>query len=365
MKKKIFFSLIFIFLLFLLAELFARAYYYRKTARSPLASYELLRSAKRSIFNGPRKKIDNTNHYTVRPDLSKTENDQIAAETRDANYYIYYPWVEFSYGNLHGKYVNAYDRVRKSIPDQSSGSEDPKEVWFLGGSSMFGYNLTDSETIPSAFVREYQKLGGKPIKVSNYGTPNYFSYQELIQLSDNLFRGKRPDIVIMLDGLNEGVAPFASFYRNPWNTPKLQQILNPELYNYPEGFDYYHFPDSSKIQEISQKIYVNFLENIANAKRLADQYNFKLFCFWQPVPFFDYPNKANDPFCSKSPIFQFDYICPQVREKAKELDYLFYIGDMLENAKLPFIESGHYTPNMSDSIAKRMLDSISVQTGLR
>jgi hypothetical protein len=274
---------------------------------------------------------------------------------------MYHPGVEFSYGSLHGKYVNAHDRVRTSVPDASGTSTRPITIWFLGGSTMFGYNLTDAETIPSAFVRAYQKRGGPPIKVMNYGTPNYFSYQELIQLADNLFRGNIPDIVIMLDGLNEGAAPFASYYRNPWNTPQLQQLLNPEIYHYPKSYDYYHFPDSSKIGEVSQKIYENYTENIAQAQILSKAYGFKLYCFWQPVPFFDYPNKSNDLFCSKGSIYQFDYICPQVKKKAEQLDYLFYLGDMLENVKMPFIDSGHYTPWMCDSIANRMLDSIDLK----
>jgi hypothetical protein len=356
-KKKFFFGLLFIVILFLLFELFARAYYYRKPAKSSFASYELLRSVKHAITD-TRKKIDNTNHYTVRPQLSKAENDSIAAETRRANYYIYYPWVEFSYGNIHGQYINAFQRVRKSIPDVSSDAPNPIKVWFLGGSTMFGFNLTDAETIPSAFVREYQKHEGRPIKVMNYGTPNYFSYQELIQLADNLYRGNVPDIVIMLDGLNEGAAPFASYYRNPWNTPQIQQLLDPDLYHYPQGYDYYHFPDSSKIQQVCQKIFDNYIENIASARSLSEAYHFKLYCFWQPVPFFDYPNQAKDLFCSKSPIYQFDYLCPQIKKKSEDINYLFYLGNMLENAHMPFIESGHYTPWMCDSIALRMLDKI-------
>src|SRR4051794_31425346 len=129
MKRRILFSLIFILVLFVVAELISRAYYYRKPAQSPFATYELLRSLKHSIF--PKTiKIDNTNHYTVRPQLSKAENDSIAAEMRRANYFIYYPWVEFSYGNIRGKYVNAHDRMRLSVPDVSANSSDPIKIMF-------------------------------------------------------------------------------------------------------------------------------------------------------------------------------------------------------------------------------------------
>jgi hypothetical protein len=356
MARKIIYFFILIFFLFVFAELIARAYYYRKPVESRMALYELIRAVKHSIFN--REKINNSNHYAVRPQLSHAENDSIAAETKRANYYIYRPWVEYSYGELMGKYVNVHNGVRRSVPEVSAPSNNPIRIWFLGGSTMFGFNLTDEETIPSAFIREYQKRGGPSISVMNYGTPTYFSYQELIRLADNLFRDNKPDIVIMLDGLNEGVAPFASYYRNPVNTPKLQQMLHPDVYHYPKDYDYYHFPDSSKIEEVSNKIFDNYVENISNGRRLATAYGFKLFCFWQPVPFYEYPNRAVDPFSSKAPIYQFSYLCPKVKEQSGKMDYLYYLGDMLQFENSAYIESGHYTPRICDSIACRMLDKI-------
>jgi hypothetical protein len=71
MKKRIAFGLVFVFLFFVFAELLARAYYYRKPASSVLASYELVRSVKRSIFNKPKfGPYDNKNHYAARPGLA-------------------------------------------------------------------------------------------------------------------------------------------------------------------------------------------------------------------------------------------------------------------------------------------------------
>src|SRR5437763_3158717 len=331
MAKKILYFFIFVLLLFVFAELIARAYYYRKPVEQRIALFELLHSLKYAIFKN--EKINNHNHYAIRPQLSHAENDIIAAETRTANYYIYHPWVEYSYGELVGKYVNVHDGIRKNVPHISAPSHNPIRVWFLGGSTMFGFNLSDEETIPSAFVRAYQRRGGLPISVLNYGTPTYFSYQELIQLSNNLFRGEKPDIVVMLDGLNDGIAPLASYYRNPVNMPKLQQMLDPGMYHYPKNYDYYHFPDSSKMEEVCNKIFDNYTENISNVKRLADIYGFKLYCFWQPVPFYEYPNRATDPFSSKAPVYQFNYLCPQVKEESNKLDYLFYLGDMLRDEK--------------------------------
>ncbi len=77
----------------------------------------------------------------------------------------------------------------KSLPDRSDSLvEDAFTIWFLGGSTMYGFNVTDAETIPAAFVRAYRLTHphGRPIRVFNLGMPFYYSYQELILLTDRL-----------------------------------------------------------------------------------------------------------------------------------------------------------------------------------
>ena len=70
---------------------------------------------------------------------------------------------------------------------------------------MFGFNVLDYETIPSQFVQLYKERfhDGKSIRVYNYGTPTYYSYQELILFSNLVYNGHKPDIVVFLDGIND------------------------------------------------------------------------------------------------------------------------------------------------------------------
>jgi lysophospholipase L1-like esterase len=358
MKRRLFFTVILIFSILLAVELIARAYYYRKPARNSLATFELVSAVYRKIFDQAQvKRIRNEAHYFFRPQFTKQQNDSIVAEMNSINFAVYQPWVAFSFGNYHGKYVNASNQIRLSVPETSKESSNPKIVWFLGGSTTFGFNVTDSETIPSAFVREYSKVSQESIKVINYGVPYYYSYHELILLSDQLFRGNKPDIVIMLDGLNECGAPSASIFRNPYNTPDMQKLFNPDMYSYPKGFTYSDFVDSTQVEKGSQTIVQNYLQNIQHVKHLADQYGFKLYCFWQPVPYYNYDRTA-DPFCAKKMKKQFEFVYPSIKEKDKEVDYLYYLGDMIQNEKLPFIDSVHYSPRMNQLIAKRILDSV-------
>jgi len=100
----------------------------------------------------------------------------------------------------------------------------------------------------------------------------------------------------------------------------------------------------------------NYLTNIATAKFLSDSYDIELFCFWQPVPFYNYPNRANDPACAKFEKPAFDIIYPKIKSATSRIDYLFYLGDMLQNEKgLPFVDKTHYSVEMNQKIVEEMM----------
>src|SRR6202012_521738 len=194
-------------LLLLFCELFARGVYYQRLSASPLALIQVLKDGK-GLFHHHEGMLDTRmrrlqkNHYLVRPGLSKTENDEINREHIAANQAVYEPWVEFAFRDIHSKYVNVDNHMRLSLPARSDpASKTPFRIFFLGGSTTYGYNVTDAETIPSCFVKAYHQKypQGRPIEVVNLGMPFYFSYQELMLLTDKIFRDEKPDLVIMLD----------------------------------------------------------------------------------------------------------------------------------------------------------------------
>ncbi len=94
------------------------------------------------------------NQYLVRPGLSHADNDEIDRQCRAANLArCFEPWLEFSFTDVRSKYVNVTDLRRFSTPDRSdSTAKDPLCIYFLGGSTMYGFDVTDAETIPSAFT---------------------------------------------------------------------------------------------------------------------------------------------------------------------------------------------------------------------
>lgn len=91
-------------------------------------------------------------------------------------------------------------------------SADPRayEVFCFGGSTMIGWGVPDSLTIPSILQRDLTRRLDVPVRVINFGQQAYVSTQELIELMLQLRSGARPDLVIFYDGVNDAYAAFQS-----------------------------------------------------------------------------------------------------------------------------------------------------------
>ncbi len=363
-RRILYYSILFL-VLALIMELLSRAYYYQRLSSNPSAVVQVAKD----LFNGFRSRLSTDtavehlrrNHYRIRPGLPTSENDRINEETYEANRSEYVPWSEFAFRDFHGKYVNIDGHVRKSVPDRSDSlATAPYRIFFLGGSTLYGYSVTDEETIPSCFVREYRQKypAGKPIQVINLGMPSFFSYQELIELTDRIFRDDKPDMVIMLDGLNDCLQANAAYQRAPIYAPGKPDMIKPG-FNRMWQKEYYELPADMTVDSACTMIFRRYIENISHAREITGCYAIPLYCFWQPVPYYNYPNRQNDPICTQAPSERFGYVYPLVKSKAGQIPGLFFLGDMLQDEKgLPFIDHFHYSPAFNDAIAKKMLGVI-------
>jgi hypothetical protein len=368
-SRKLLFTGILVALVLLIVELCCRAFYYQTLSPlHPVATVQLLKDL-RDKFRHYRdddslSRMLQRNQALVRPYVSREENNEIDRECRAANRAVYEPWVEFAFMDVRSKYVNVIDHRRLSIPDRSdSTAKDPLRIYFLGGSTTYGYDVTDAETIPSAFVRAYQQRypGSRPIQVFNLGMPFYYSYQELIQLSDRLFRDEHPDMIIMLDGVNDCFEASAAIVPAPIFTPRNRDRITPgDVDNRSNRIkDYYKLPDGMTLDSVCTLVANRYLANIRHAHDLTQLYHIPIYCFWQPIPYYNYPNRVNDPICAQSKQERFEKICPRIKDSAARIPYLTFLGDMLQNEKgLPFVDQLHYSPSFNRTIAEKMLDLI-------
>jgi|GEM_PF-4542959 len=86
----------------------------------------------------------------------------------------YAPWVQFREKPRHGKYVNVHKDGYRIIP---GSPENPKHLIFLfGGSTTFGYNVTDNQTFSYYLQAEINKNYPEGcFAVRNYGRAYYYS----------------------------------------------------------------------------------------------------------------------------------------------------------------------------------------------
>jgi hypothetical protein len=197
--------------------------------------------------------------------------------------------------------------------------------------------------------------------VFNLGMPFYYSYQELIQLSDRLFLDEHPDMIIMLDGVNECFEASAAIVPAPIFTPRNRDRITPGDVDNPSNQikDYYKLPAGMSLDSACTLVINHYLANIRHAHDLAALYQIPLYCFWQPVPYYHYPNRANDPICAQSKQERFEKICPRIRDSAAAIPFLSFLGDMLQDEKgLPFVDQIHYSPGFNRAVAEKMLDQI-------
>ncbi len=351
-----------------LLEFFLRIIFYQQQGRESMAIIETVRNLKRKFTAIGAEKVYG-DFLLARPDSGREINKQIAAEAFASNHFEYSPWTEYKNIDFAGKYFNIRGLVRATVPDEYVNRDTSvvKTIFFFGGSTMYGVNVTDRETIAAAFVNEYKEQfpRGVSIKVFNYGISAHYSYNELMLLSHLVYSGHQPDIVIMFDGLNNFLISNASFKRLPYYYYRLRQASSDKinlkqlervndstqtLFDYPEGYSE---------DALADTLVKNYLSDISQVKKMADAHHFEAFFFVQPTPFFNYPRQQSDPVCSKEsfPVVKKAY--GQVERKTDSAGGHFFLGNMLAAEKgIPFIDRFHYSPSMCRRIAKEIVASV-------
>lgn len=361
--RKTLYLLIFFAFLLLIAELIAARYYYYRYGKRKLASMELYSAATTNMKTAWNKKKEVEFYHKaqeiVRPDSTPEMCHAVYDETINSNFYVYDSWLGFKRIDFNGKYIHSTGFERRSIPSIVSKETDTLQLWFIGGSTTFGFNVTDEEAIPSQFAKLYQQsqTAGKSIEVHNFGMPFYFSYQELKLFFHLLTEKGVPDIVIFIDGLND--------FENHRNNVSQKHFFTIEL----DEFMKKYTPDFKKgttvnsqdlpLDSVKKILVKNYLTTVEKIEQLAANYQIQSFFVIQPVPFYNYPQQQTDPICAKEeqPIFKYAY--PLLDSVFKQQQNKLYLGDMLVNvSKQPFVDGYHYSPHFNKEIANRILQKI-------
>ena len=116
--------------------------------------------------------------------------------------YDYKPFVVGHTADVDGEFITTDDGVRESYRPAGADTDEAVEVWFFGGSTMFGEGQRDQHTIPSAFARRAE-TEGIIVRPVNFGHQGQLLWQEMLRFEFELARRGPPDAAVFLDGTND------------------------------------------------------------------------------------------------------------------------------------------------------------------
>ncbi len=124
-------------------------------------------------------------------------------------------WAPYTYvrnPTFTGRYISVDSLGHRVTPLPPSKGRRVLRVFFLGGSTTFGWFHRNEFTLPAEAARRLQSITGDSIRleVTNFGVPGFVFTQELLELVLQLRAGGRPDVVVFYDGINDVISAIQS-----------------------------------------------------------------------------------------------------------------------------------------------------------
>jgi len=113
------------------------------------------------------------------------------------------PYVYYGYKSFHGKRTTIDNEGNRVSTGNDTGAGTRLKIWFLGGSTMFGFGVSDENTIPSSVAKILKETYGVDAYCLNMGRLSFVNQQETFLYYLKLRPGARPDIVVFYDGFND------------------------------------------------------------------------------------------------------------------------------------------------------------------
>lgn len=299
--------------------------------------------------------------------------------------YEFKPYYHWRRREFHGEYFNvSAEGVRHTVKSPNKGA---KKVFIFGGSTTWGTDVADGQTIPSYL----QSMLGDDYDLYNFGEAGYVSAQEINLLLELLTLGDIPDAVVFYDGANDG---YAGAYapavpRSPLHFMEMMRRLDEErqksmitkLYegsNYKDLVDYLRRKLKSDttvswdesvegdIDKNAEKVVEIYDRHIRQVKLLSREYGFKAFFFWQPYLFS--LTKETHPYeediiknASETHVKAMRRVYLEAKERFsnREAENIFFIADSLDDLTEPiYTDFFHVVPKGNHTIAKRMYEHL-------
>jgi lysophospholipase L1-like esterase len=153
--------------------------------------------AVRHALSRPGAAIDSSQHpYARAPWWAEMQRDLARRKNRFDPYRGHWALP------LATRYVNI-DSLGRRVTPQPSIPGPHRQLFFLGGSTAWGYTARDSGTIEAFLAEALRARGISDVEVVNLAQAAFNSSQEATTLVVELARGRIPALVVALDGYND------------------------------------------------------------------------------------------------------------------------------------------------------------------
>ncbi len=320
------------------------------------------------------------------PGWDPEERDRLLWETRTRPF-VCSSFTHYLEAPFKGVYVNVHEAGFRWNATQTPWPppEDSLTVFTFGGSTTFGYGVSDSETIPAHLERILSELlaNGRRVHVYNFGQGSFYSSQEMILFSNLLRAGYVPDAAVFIDGWNEwdhpdrpanmGICSRQQQLSSQGMVVNLPVVRLARSLRYRLGFDGREKDDPRDSRQDEAKIEAvvgRWPRTVSQAKAIADEFGVESLFVWQPVPVYRY-DLENHIFASALNETQrisirrgYELMAEVLKPLAKDARILD-LSDIQEgdNRSL-YIDRVHYNSEFGSEIADRIaLQVVPMLTG--
>jgi hypothetical protein len=281
---------------------------------------------------------------------------------QERTYYSYIGWRRRPYS---GETINIVGILGERLTARHPRPR-PEQVYFFGGSAMWGTGSRDIDTIPSQFAL---RTG---LQARNFGESAYTAHQSLEMMMRLLQGGERPAAVVFYDGVND-VAHKCRVELGPYSDAqeaKTRRLLEQRgargalratierlstLFAEDEIADKYDCDDNRvKAAAVADAMISDWRISAA----VAALHGVRFYAALQPVLYFsrtraDHLSRENDAEREK----QFRAVYPLLREAVARAGFLDFI-DVFDRDEYIYIDFCHVSPNGNALVAARLAEAI-------
>ena len=251
--------------------------------------------------------------YRERTTEEPVEDDPSGLIFPSTSFEAYIMWrsIEFHSGQM--TILPGGERFTPGAPEQAGSCQ----IFMYGGSTMWGWDVPDSSTIPANLQARLNETCPLPVRVRNMAQGGWVSTQSVVDLMLRLRSGDIPDLVVFYDGANEVLSAFTGGVAGePFAMDKLRAALEStepgagapsgslfgSLLRATSTFLLFRslllppppapalVPDQDRLaardrdlEALAGSIAATYRGNLAIVRALGESYGFRCHFFWQPV----------------------------------------------------------------------------------